>query len=363
MIDMPGVPGFLDGNRYLLTGFEDQNRVVGSDNDFNDLVYVLQATPFTAVTVENVFTFAPGDPDGDGVTGVADHFPNDPRRARVARTPSTGITMVGLEDEYPAVGDSDYNDCVVGYAFEVVSNAQGGITDILATFHLLARGSVHNHGVGLHLPGLPTGTTGTLQIERFLSDAYASHQVVSRSLTDLIDRDWRRIADVFPYTMQALPATASPQTIANTDAMAPGRPAASARVALRFDVAVPADALGLPPYDLWFQIHRGGLRDVHFPGRSAFAERQAGLPAESGAGSFRDANGYPFLLEIPNTWRFPLERVRIDAAYPQFAQWRNSAGAQARSWYLLPTSTANRVSNAIDQYVPQRDWTVLLPPQ
>ena len=107
----------------------------------------------------------------------------------------------------------------------------------------------------------------------------------------------------------------------------------------------------------------GAARDVHFPGRTAFAGRQAGLPAESGAGSFRDANGYPFLLEIPNTWRFPLERVRIDAAYPQFAQWRNSAGAQARSWYLSPTSTANRVSNAIDQYVPQRDWTVLLPPQ
>ena len=49
MVWMPGEAGFLDGDDYLLCGFEDLNRAVRSDDDFNDCVFIVTATPIAAL--------------------------------------------------------------------------------------------------------------------------------------------------------------------------------------------------------------------------------------------------------------------------------------------------------------------------
>lgn len=360
MIDMPGVPGFLGGERYLMTGFEDLDRTTGSDDDFNDLVFVVQSTPIEAIAETPAFRYDPGDPDGDGVRGLDDHYPDDPGRATVTRYPSHGVAVLALEDEYPSVGDADYNDCVVGYVFEIVTDADGRMKDILGTFHLLARGSVHNHGFGLHLPGLPEDAAGTVRIERFLSDSNATHQLVAPRDMATVIAARRRIADILPFTMQALPGDGPDTVFANTTG-APVRAAASARIHIEFTAAIDALDLGPAPFDPYFQIHRGGLRDVHLPGRPGFADREAGLPDETGARSFVDANGYPFVLELPTSWRFPLERNHVANAYPDFGRWRSTSGAAQRDWYMRPSSAAGAVSVPVEDNVPARAWTVALP--
>ena len=42
----------------LIVGFEDLNRLNGSDDDFNDLVFLVQASPLGAITDVNVPVFA-----------------------------------------------------------------------------------------------------------------------------------------------------------------------------------------------------------------------------------------------------------------------------------------------------------------
>jgi LruC domain-containing protein len=34
--------------------------------------------------------------------------------------------------------------------------------------------------------------------------------------------------------------------------------------------------------------------------------------------TFIDPEGFPWALEVPSGWRFPMETVHIDLAYPEF---------------------------------------------
>ncbi len=167
MINFEGVPGFVGGNNFLITGFEDQRRDLGSDNDFNDVVVMIQSNPISAVQSGldvPVYTTSNPDPDGDGVSGLADYFPFDPERAFVTRTPATGWDTVAFEDRYPDVGDADYNDFVADLATEEVLRADGALVDLSATIHLSARGSTLDHEMGIAVPGLPSERLGHDQV-------------------------------------------------------------------------------------------------------------------------------------------------------------------------------------------------------
>jgi LruC domain-containing protein len=361
MLWFPPEPGFLGGEPFLVAGFEDLDRLDNSDEDFNDLVFIVTASPIEALSETAAFRYQPGDPDGDGVEGVSDYFPDDPTRANITRNPSQGEHVVAFEDQYPLVGDADYNDVVMALSTQTVTNAAGQVRDLQVTYHLVARGASHDHLVGLHLPDLPGDANGTLEIERWLSDATQTHEVATpRTLADLVAAN-RRISDIFPSTYLALPPLPG-ATFANTQAPGIDRPAASSRVKLTFDTAIDAAALGLAPFDLYLGVKHGSeVYDVHLPGQAGFDDRPVGLPLESGPNSFRDASGRPWALQVPASWQFPREHVPVWVAYPDFAAWASSGGASSGGWYLQPSGDPTDHGFAIQDYVPVKAWTVELP--
>lgn len=363
MLWLPAEPGFLDDEAFLLSGFEDLRRdSPGCDNDFNDLVFLVDASPIEAIDQTPAFNFSPGDPDGDGVIGISDHYPSDGDRAFLTRMPANSERVVACEDRYPWIGDADFNDLVLAYHIETVSNAAGGITDLLLTLHLVARGATYEHSVGWHLPGLPASTTGSLSIERFLSDDAGTHQVEPvRTIQQLVTQDKRRIPDLFPLTSVALPPPPG-NLLTNTYTGKIDRPAASVRVHLRFDQPIAPAVLGTQPYDLYFSIHHGEeLWDVHFPGYPGFPERTGYLPDETSPLSFLDDSGNPWMVELATNWQFPMEQVAIWNAYPSFVPWAESEGEEATDWYAQPELGQGLVSEKLLDYVPSRVWNVGLP--
>jgi LruC domain-containing protein len=363
MVWFPGHPQFQSGEDFLLLGFEDLNRRVNSDDDFNDCVLVVTANPLSAIQTTNAFHYIPGDPDGDNVFGMDDYYPNDPDRALITRYPSHRSKVIGLEDKYPELGDADYNDCLLTYDFKVITDQDGDVSDILGTFHLVARGAALDHRVGLHLPNLPATATGSVHIERFLSDDALTQNLDStRTVQDMINLDNRQIVDLFASTRNALPPIVGNFT--NTLTNAVERPAASCRVLIQFNTPASSAAIGSPPYDLYFAVqHNEGEYDIHFPGYSGFASRPTSLPQETGVTSFIDDSGAPWMIEIPprTQWQFRLELQPINVAYPLFDTWRFSDGTQARNWYLTPTNSPGVLSQPMDVYVPARSWTLDLP--
>ncbi len=359
MIKVDGIAGFLGGEDFILSGFEDLNRNRGSDDDFNDLVFIVNANPLEAIEETDVFVYEEGDPDGDGIEGIDDHFPNDGERAFLQRYPSHGYTVVGFEDLYPNRGDADFNDVGLAYAFEVVTHANGKVKDIVGDFHLITRGAGLDHALGMHFPDMDADAAGTIDIERFLSDDDETVENLSRSIQSMIANDSRRIADVFPSTQAALPSQNSVFTNTNTNQVE--REAASARVKITFDSPVSKSTVGNAPYDLYFGIPSSkGIIDIHFPGYEGFADRPDHLPEETGESSFMDDGGFPWLIEIPTNWAVPLEKVHIETAYPDFETWRTSGGSSKQTWYLNPGS-ANTRSASLADLIPVREWTVNLP--
>lgn len=360
MMRMPGVPGFLNGEDFTLVGFEDLNRTAGSDDDFNDAVFLVRTTPESAISTSNLFQYDPDDVDGDGVAGLEDHFPNDPERAYLARFPNSGEQVLAFEDNYPQIGDADYNDAVIAFHYVLVSNADGDVKDILADYHLVARGAAYDHLFGLHLPGLPAGSTGSVQIERFLP---SGSELVQRTVSDVLAAK-RRIPDIFESTKDALPPPEG-WPFTNVFFNQPQQDAASARLRITFDDAVDAQQLGSAPYDPYLGVKRytDEAWDLHLVGKPGFDDRPTLLPVEQGAETFLDGQGYPYALLVPTSWRYPLELQHIEGAYPQFDDWRLSSGGNSVDWYLAPVGGGGIVATPLTNRIPARNWTLTGPAQ
>jgi LruC domain-containing protein len=378
LLQMSDIPGAVSGFQSLVLGFEDQERTLSNDdNDFNDVMFQVQAftgasyaTPDnSAVQTSQLPTFDAGnpDPDGDGIDGLQDYFPNDASRAFVN---TTTLETLAFEDLYPHIGDADYNDAVVQYTMDLVTDASNDLKAISGTYHLIARGAGLDHHFGVALHGLPSTASGSLQVETFSTNAVES--MSNESSMPTLQQDgsgqWMiRLDDLIPSTRAALPPVASENANTNTYFAAPSRNPVSVRFIVTFDTAISTASLGTAPYDPYLlAVHPDGLYDIHRPGSLPFPGRPAGLPTESGTSSFLDPHGYPFELLVPSNWRYPLEGVSIDKGgrglptpYSQFATWRTSAGASNTTWYNAPrTSAPACVTNSLSAQVRARPWTL-----
>ncbi|MEC8252481.1 MAG: LruC domain-containing protein [Planctomycetota bacterium] len=354
-------PNWLGGREYFYCGFEDA-KSPNSSMDWNEFVF--QVSPTVAGALDTAANHGySGDPDsdGDGVLNINDHYPDDPDRAFRRREPNVGYTVLGMEDNYPSIGDADYNDAVLAYAFEIVTDANNQIRDTVGMFHLIARGAAFDAAVGLRIPDLPQSVTGTVTYERYASGAGGAAPLTSQSLSSLPYELGRRIDDLFPSTRDALPP--EPGSFA-TNTLISGKVVEPASCAVRWSFDQPVDpvAIGLAPYDLFFMVDIGNaVYDVHRPGFAAFGGRPSWLPNESGPGSFLDANGAPWVFEVGTDWRFPLETVGIGSVYSRFGSWVTSAGGVDADWYRYVTpGQESFVSDEISTFVTPRAWSLLV---
>jgi hypothetical protein len=115
----------------FVLGFEDLKRPYG-DNDFNDLVILVEITPASAIagiddeeTFERTVQLLPDD-DGDGITDPYDVYPSNGKLA--AETAYHGY--IAFEDQWPAKGDYDFNDLVASYSYNLRTDANNYIGSV-----------------------------------------------------------------------------------------------------------------------------------------------------------------------------------------------------------------------------------------
>jgi LruC domain-containing protein len=369
VLHMAGTSGFFGGAPYYVLGFEDRRRGLNSDQDFNDALFIVQGSVTTALYSPSVPIDPDNpDPDGDGVTGTDDQFPNDPLRAFNTRSPGTGLYNVAFEDMYPAIGDYDFNDAVVRFSIDTVKNASNDIKELVGTYHLVARGAAFDHAFGVGIDDVPATATGTIEIDRFSPSNAESNDAagsIAAALRDLSGGNKSlRIENLFPSTQ----ATLSPRGIVNTISSTPTSPPASVRVRIVFDTPVSPSQLAAAPFDPYLSVIHGASRyDIHLVGKKAFLGRPATLPTETGSSAFVDSTYHPWALLLPDGWRYPLEGVPIGGAnanlrgYPSFDDWRASRGKTNLIWYNTPNTSSARtqvidpLSNA--RYV--RTWSIM----
>ncbi len=307
-----------DGRNLVVIGFEDKRRPynIPGDNDFNDVMFYVKADPSTAIEV-------PGDRDPD-----LDPKPDEPKDYYIEYD-----GCLGFEDNWPSRGDYDLNDVGIKYHSTVYYNKYNRITKVVDVISPVTKGATYINGFGYQY-GVDKEAVSGFNIEVSPSKPlpYAALEDGQRLATvmlfdnvlDEVDGEWSAIGQQTPrYVYTVTTEFATPQTVS---------------------------AVGFPPYNPFIVVNRpneagGRVREVHLPGYAP-TDKALASPSEEWFGRYEDRSdaaagrwyvsedNYPFAIHIPGReFAFPGESVRIDLAYPRFADWARSHGAINPDWY------------------------------
>lgn len=312
----------------VLVGFEDINRDLGScDQDFNDCVFYVTANPWTGINTGGfppITTTSP-DGDGDGVPDAFDDFPTDGSRAFLVNYTGT----LGFEDLWPAKGDYDFNDLVMGYDIDHQLNANGLVVDIIQDWTIRAAGAGYANGFGVQFDNLSASALQSVETWNGSSWDAGTGEAGQSQATYLV------FSNLFDHMNSAGGA------FINT---VPGNPYVNpVTLTRRITFATPQaeSAVGTPPYNCFLVVNGNRGREVHLPDAQPTDLANAALfgtdDDDSNPGSnryYKTSNNLPWALHISGQFDYPVEYAEILQAYLHFASWAQSAGASDADWYL-----------------------------
>ncbi len=322
-----------NARKLLLLGFEDLNRNGSSDEDFNDAVFYSTVTPYTAVQTDFYKPIdTPTDTDGDGVGDSLDEYPNDKERAFNNYYPSkNNVGTIAFEDLWPNKGDYDFNDLVIDYNFNQVSNADNKVVEVNAALTVRAIGASYRNAFLLQFNTTPenvksvTGQNLTKDIFKLNNNSTESGQA-------------KAVVPVFDDSFKVLQYTGS---IVNTVVGGSYSEPKTINLKVVFNTPIALSDFGTPPYNPFMVIGGERGKEVHLPAsaptdlvdKSLFGT--ADDNTDLGAKKYYMSDKYlPWAINLPVQFAYPAEKQDITKAFLMFNNWANSRGYNFMDWYM-----------------------------
>jgi LruC domain-containing protein len=307
---------------HLILGFEDLNRH-GGDNDFNDVVFVVEVSPITSLKLDDVIEVpVNSDSDGDGVADNNDDFPNDPERATKVYFPSKDSWgTLAFEDYFPLNGDYDFNDVVVSYQIWETLDGEGKVKEVEAKFIADATGAEYRNGFALYFPSL-ANKVQSKSLERVVQKSDQAWTTISNGL----------IAHIFPDLHYGFNGA----SFINTQE---GSEIHKGDTSVMNLVFTTPQKLDVAPYNAFIyrknnpslEIHLADFSPTPLFDNSYFNTGDDNSNTAVGK-TFRNYNNLPWALNTEPNWKHPKENVDILVAYPNFSDWVTSSGKTSRDW-------------------------------
>lgn len=284
------------------------------------------------------------DADGDGVADNDDAYPNDNTRAYNNFYPASGFGTLMFEDLWPATGDYDFNDVVVDYRYNRVTNAQNNIVEIKYTFVARATGASFKNGFAFQLDNIPsariTGVTGTkTHGAPWISNASNGTDNGQTNANIIVFDDMYK---VLTFTGGEGINVLLSQQHAPEDTM---------NVTVTFNTtesnATALSALTHANFNPYIIVNQVRGHEVHLPNKSPSAKADNALfntqqdATNLGLNrSYVTANNLPWGLDVAQSIPHTLSKIDFINAYLKFALWAQSNGTTNTDWYL--NNTGNR---------------------
>lgn len=319
-------------NELFLVGFEDLNRDTGSDDDFNDAIFYIKANPIESISLENVNPIdEPVDADGDGVNDIYDEYPNDARYAYSYKYPGENTYgSFAFEDQWPRIGDYDFNDLVVDYQYNQFANATNKMVKINSKFVIKAVGAGFSNGFGIQLDLNQSAISNVIGNALSTSDIYtfngngteANQSKAVIIISDNVHQGFE--GNGFINTTSTLPYQ-TPDTIS---------------VDIEFNSPLTLSGAGSAPFNPFLVINKERGREVHMPSYpptdlvdgSYFGESNDNTNINNGI-YFKSKKGLPWGMNLPVTFDYPLEKTDVRKGYNHFNGWAQSGGFSYMDWY------------------------------
>lgn len=320
----------------ILLAFEDIRRDIAScDQDFNDAVYYATANPITAVSTTNLKTMDTSeDTDEDGVSDLFDDYPNDPDKAFDNFFPAQGqFGTLAFEDLWPTKGDYDFNDIVIDYQFNLITNINNQVVEMNNAYVLRAMGAGFHNSFGIELPISPSEVVS-------VTGGNFSSNFITRSANGTESGQTNAVIMAFEdgYDVIAYPGTGIG---VNTTPNAPYVTPDTLRQTIEFASSVLLSDLGTAPFNPFIIINQNRGYEVHLAGnpptslanQNLFGQYQDDSNPSIGR-YYKTVNELPFAINIPVSLDYPSEKNAVNTAHVKFNNWAESSGSLFPDWYL-----------------------------
>lgn len=282
------------------------------------------------------------DTDGDGAPDNIDQYPTDRFRAFNTYYPAAASSgTLAFEDCWPSKADYDFNDVVVDYKINTVTNAQNQVVEILGQFTLKASGAAYKNGFGFQLdnisPDKITSVTGANYSDgsyiRLDPNGLESNQTYANCI----------VFDNFYNVMQ--PAGGSVGV--NTEKSAAFIPYQTLNIKITFikDGVIPAGGTVLlsqmpaTAFNFYIIADRQRGVEIHLADRVPTTLANLTLLGTKDDSSvinsryYKTANNLPWGINILQGFKYPIEHSPLNNAYLHLIRWAESDGAEYPDWY------------------------------
>ena len=322
-------------NKLFLLGFEDVRRdniPFKSDQDFNDAIFFVTSNPVRAISTLGVSPVdKPGtlDNDNDGINNNLDEYPNDPQKAYDSYYPSsTGYGSFAFEDNWPEMGDYDFNDLVVDYQFRHTMNSSNMVTEISPKFKFRAIGAGYRNGFGFSME------LTTDKVKSVSGNILGPSLIKSNSNGTEVGQK-KAVIIVSDNAHTLFGATSFVNTQEGSATMNP----VELQLTIKLNQPVSINALGNAPYNPFLIIAQDRGREVHLPGYSPtdlIDTRLLGTADDNSnplTGYFKSKTSLPWAIHLPESFAYPREKADIRSAHLRFNDWSKSSGYSYMDWY------------------------------
>lgn len=319
--------------KLLILGFEDIKRdITGCDQDFNDCVFYATVNPFTAVETSFLPTIdTPKDTDGDGVTDNFDDYPTDPERATNNYYPSkTTFGSLAFEDLWPAKGDYDFNDLVMDYQINQVTNSANQIVDIKQKLVVKAIGAGYHNGFGFMTNLTPAdvkSVSGQLFTENYITNnSNGTESGQTKAVIIAFDNAFSVLKPLGSYVN-----TVVGNTYVQPDTM---------DIVINLTAPKTQAQIGTLPYNPFLIANKVRGTEIHLPGQiptdlvntSLFGTDDDNTNI-SLSNYYKSKNNLPWGMNLPSSFDYPIEKSSIINGHLKFAPWVQSSGGTYNDWY------------------------------
>lgn len=270
------------------------------------------------------------DSDKDGVSDNYDDYPFDKNKAFNNYTPSkNNYGSLIFEDLFPYTGDYDFNDLVLSYNFNYITDSKNKITQIEATFIIEAIGAGYFNGFGFEISMTPNKVSNVQGIN--ITDNYIE---LSKNNTE--SNQPKTVIIVFDNLYNSIHYTTFFNTLKNKPYIAPD----TTNITIYLDKPINIHQIDLPPYNPFLIVDRNRNKEIHLPdykptnkvnGSDFGTGNDNSLPAH---GKFyRTKNGLPWAINLANKFDYMIEKFPINQGYTKFNAWTESSGIEFQDWW------------------------------
>lgn len=326
-----------NGRDLFLLGIEDILRDnSGCDQDFNDAVFYVTANPIEAIDQSGFpnIDYTGTDTDSDGVPDNVDDYPDDGDKAFDNYFFNEGnFGTLAFEDMWPSVGDYDFNDAVIDYNFNQITNADNHLVEIEGIFILRAHGAYFHNGFGFQMPFDKT------LVEDVSGDLFVDGGLVSLDSRNLENGQTKPVVIVWEDGYDVLPQTGGGTGVNTTPGIAFVTPD-TLNVKIKLTSPVSLANTGIPPYNPFIFVNAQRDVEVHLVDKEPTDLANTGLlgtgadNSDPAAGRYyKTAKNLPWAINIIEKFDYPIEKAEITTAFLKFGDWAESNGELFNDWW------------------------------